>query len=152
MKIAKKWEEWPKIQGHGLVNYWDRLIKKGSYSQDKEGLKEAIQDYIKIYNRDSRAEDTMINNIQKKLRKPMDTEVHEYQIRVDLLMDYIDLLPSDNRTAKLIDIERKNFSYKTSPLKWREQFISGSRIDFYNVSIEDIKKFMIMKKKNWCQR
>ena len=62
-------------------------------------------------------------------------------------MDYINLLPSTTITQNITEEDRKDFFFKSSPVKWREEFVSGSRVDFYSATVEDIKQFMIMRKK-----
>lgn len=63
-------------------------------------------------------------------------------------MDYINLLPSTKRMNDLTEVERDNFFFETFPAKWRQDFVTGSRVDYYNArSNKDIKQFMMMKKK-----
>ena len=115
MKIEQKWEEWLKVQSHGPRKIWDKMMNENIYSCTELGLQEAIQDYIKNWAKDPRVRNTMIKNFQKKFRKPIDAEVHEHHMSVDLLMDYIDLLSSTTNKFHLADEEQKDFFFETFP-------------------------------------
>ena len=90
---SKIWKEWVVIQGHGPTKKWDKLVAAEVYNNDKAGLKQAFSDYLKVYAKDPQVKDRMIASIQTKLRKPMMEWVHDHYNRLDLLMDYINLLP-----------------------------------------------------------
>ena len=107
-------------------------------------LRKAFTEYLDIYTPDPQAKDTMISNIEKKLRKPITAEVQAHWNRIDLLFDYIDQLRGE-RTQTLTVNERKMYFYKTFPLKWRNGFATTQNL--YKSSSKDIKNFMLLKKK-----
>ena len=150
MKLTaeQKWEEWPRIQGHGPIKVWNNLQDTYTYDITARVLEEAMKDFIKNWAKDSRAKDTMLKNIKREFRKPMGADVHEHHVRFDLLMDYIDLLPSTEITTKITEVEKKDFFFETFPTNWRQELVIGSRVDFYKATVEDIKQFMMMKKKS----
>ena len=88
------------------------------------GLKKAIRDFSKLYARDPRARNTMIKNITTQFRLPVNTDIHKHWCRLDLLMDYTDLLPTTTATPKISQEDRKQYFFETFPLKWRHEFIS----------------------------
>ena len=147
MDIEQMWEEWPKIQSHGPRKVWERLKEDNTYALTQHGLRDAINDYLRNWTKDPRARNTIIKNFQKKFRKPMEADIHDHYVRLDLLMDYIDQLPTTTVTPKITEEDRKDFFFESFPVKWREEFVAGSRVDFYNATVEDIKQFMIMRKK-----
>lgn len=66
----------------------------------------------------------------------MEANIHDHHVRFNLLMDHIDLLPSTERKKYLTETKRKDFFFETFPAKLRREFISGSRVNFYNASVE----------------
>ena len=58
---------------------------------------------MKNWANDPRIKNTMLKNFQKKFQKPMGIDIYEYSVQLDLLMDYIDLLPSTTIKQKIAD-------------------------------------------------
>ena len=77
----------------------------------------------------------------------MDIDIHEYWCRFDMLIDYIDVLSTTTVTQNISKEDRKQYFFETSPIKWRQEFISTKCINLYATTVEDIKQFMIRRKK-----
>ena len=90
----------------------------------------------------------MIKNITKQFPKPLDVEVYDHYARVDRLMDYTNLLPTETATPLISAADRKDFFFETFPAKWRQEFISTKCQDFYTATVEDIIQFMKQKKRS----
>merc|ERR1712194_550762 len=88
-----------------------------------------------------------IKNLTRQFRMPVDTDIHTHWCRLDLLMDYTDLLQTTTATPKISQEDRKQYFFDTFPPEWRRDFIDTKTTDFYDTTVADIKQFMIMKKK-----
>ena len=111
------------------------------------GLQDAIKDYLMNWAKDPRAKNTMLNNFQNKFCKPMEADIYDHSVQLKLLMDFIDLLPSTTITKNITEEDREDYFFGSFPVKRREEFVAGSRVDFYSATVEDVKQFMIMRKK-----
>ena len=101
MSNTQRWTEWPKILSHGPRKEWNTVMDEHTYSKTGKGLKNAIREFSKLYARDPRARNTMIKNLTKQFRMPVDTDIHAHWCRLDLLMDYTDLLPTTTVIPKI---------------------------------------------------
>lgn len=65
----------------------------------------------------------MIKNIQKKYWKSIEADIHDHHVWCNLLMDYINILPSTERKTNLTKTKRKDFFYEAFPAKWGQEFV-----------------------------
>ena len=85
MIAEQKWEEWPRIQGHGPIKVRNNLQDTKTNDITARGLEEAMKDFIKNWAKDLKSKDTMPKNIQSEIRKPMGADVHEHHVRFDFI-------------------------------------------------------------------
>ena len=74
------------------------------------GLQDVINDYL-------------IKNLQKKFRKPMEADIHDHSVRLELLMNYTNLLPSTTITQKITEEDRKKYFLKAFRLNLEESLL-----------------------------
>ena len=63
--------------------------------------------------KDPSSKNMMLKNFQNKFRKPMEADIHDHSVRLELLMDYINLLLSTTMTQNITE-DRKDFFPKAS--------------------------------------
>ena len=80
---SKQWKE-----GTLMIKDAEPQYNKSSGSE----LRKAFSKYLEIYTPDPQVKDTVIANIEKKLRIPIIVEVQALWNRIDLLFDYINQL------------------------------------------------------------
>ena len=87
-------------------------------------------------------------NITTQFRKPPEQEVYEHYNRLDRLMDYTDMLPTETPVPVISDAEQKDYLFETFPMKWKREFINTKTTDYYDATVGDIIQFMKQKKRN----
>ena len=148
MDQEQMWRDWPKCLEHAPRKLWDEIKRKHTFNPTENGLQRAIGYLLKEYAKDPRAKNTMIKNIVKQFRKPPETEVYDHYARLDRLLDYTDLLPTETPVPKLSKDDRKDYFFETHPKKWQQEFHDTKTTDFYDASMEDIMQFMKKAKRN----
>ena len=138
MEIKQMWSDWSKCLEHTPRKVWDKIMRICTFNQTENGLKRAILQLLKHYAKDPGARNNMIKNITKQFRKPLEQEVYDHYTRLDRLLDYTDMLPTETPVPLISFADQKDYFFETIPMKWRKEFIDTKTTDYYQATVEDI--------------
>eukprot|EP00536_Pseudo-nitzschia_multiseries_P005162 jgi/Psemu1/11869/gm1.11869_g len=99
----------------------------GEFADNEEGSEQTIKFFITKFNKDLGAKGTVIAVFEQR--------------KFDLIMDYINLLPSEQEAA-LTDNQKKKLFFNTHPKTWQEAYNKSAHWFFDDATIEEIRDYV----------
>eukprot|EP00536_Pseudo-nitzschia_multiseries_P016396 jgi/Psemu1/46049/gm1.46049_g len=123
----------------------DSSRRRDRLDHSREGFKTTVRAYINAIIPDPDAKGTMIEAFEHHhMAKPKEVSERAHFNRIDMILNYIDMLPRDNN-HNLTEQQRKRMFFKTHPKSWQDSYMDTA-VNFREVTILQIRDYMTRRK------
>eukprot|EP00536_Pseudo-nitzschia_multiseries_P019486 jgi/Psemu1/60943/gm1.60943_g len=145
MPVDRWHTQWGQCLSRGPRKRWNEIVANGEIDHSREGFKTTVQAYINAIIPDPDAKGTMIEAFEHHhMAKPKEVSERAHFNRIDMILNYIDMLPRDNN-HNLTEQQRKRMFFKTHPKSWQDSYMDTA-VNFREVTILQIRDYMTRRK------
>lgn len=106
---------------------WNRLVEQNGYGNNRDAFEQAIVDMTAELVPDPAAKETMLLAIEQGyFKKPREVDVLDHHHRFEILMEYVDKLPSETDFS-FTDEQVRRYYGATFPEQWRAAYIQAGK-------------------------